>query len=190
MKKSVLATDSLHRIARFLWGAALFTLPVTSFRYFPFLGDSTYVRPLSLYPVALLLPLLLIQLFRGKASSPRASALTPLTVFVLFALAATGFGALLNPLPLRGQEYFGRVIRAWATLGIGLSFFIAAVWMNRNEDDLRFSIKWLLAGFLMEWCTGCGVLYTVAEKSNRNSLAACLLDAGTGQNEPRLRHGI
>jgi O-antigen ligase len=150
MKNSAISVDSVGNIARFLWGAALFTLPITSFRYFPFLGDATYVRPLSLYPIAFLLPLLLIQLLRGQISLPRAGALTPLTVFALFTLAATGFGALLNPLPLRGQEYFGRVIRAWATLAIGLSFFVAAVWMNRNEDDLRFSIKWLLAGFVMD----------------------------------------
>ena len=141
---------SLEKVSRFLWGAALFTLPVTSFKYFPFLGETTYVRPLALYPLALLLPLLVVQLFRGKTSFPRAGALTPLTVFVLFALAATSFGALLDPLPLRGQEYFGRAIRAWATLLIGLSFFVAAVWMNRNEDDLRFSVKWILAGFVMD----------------------------------------
>lgn len=141
---------SFTQISRFLWGAALFTLPVTSFKYFPFLGETTYVRPLALYPIALLLPLLVIQLFRRKLSFPRAGALTPLTVFVLVALAATSFGALLDPLPLRGQEYFGRVIRAWATLVIGLSFFIAAIWMNRDEDDLRFSVKWILAGFVMD----------------------------------------
>jgi hypothetical protein len=148
------AVFSVSRIARFLWGAALFTLPVTSFRYFPFLGEATFVRPLALYPIAFLLPLLIIQLIRGRTSFPRAGALTPLTVFVLFALAATSFGALLDPLPLRGQEYFGRVVRAWATLVIGLSFFIAAMWMNRSEDDLRFSIKWLLAGFVMDLLWG------------------------------------
>ncbi len=144
------STFSVANIERFLWGAALFTLPVTSFRYFPFLGDSTYVRPLSLYPIALLLLLLFLQLTNGKTSIPRASTLTPLLGFVLLALTATCIGVLLDPLPLRGQEYFGRVIRAWATLVIGLSFFIAAIWMNRNEDDLRFSIKWLLAGFVMD----------------------------------------
>ena len=140
----------LEKVTRFLWGAALFTLPVTSFRYFPFLGDATYVRPLSLYPLVFLFPLLLIQLLRGKTSLPRTGALTPLTVFVLFALVATSIGALLDPLPLRGQEYFGRVLRAWATLVIGLSFFVAAIWMNRNEEDLRFSVRWLLAGFIMD----------------------------------------
>jgi O-antigen ligase len=146
----VLSETSVTRITRFLWGAALFTLPITSFRYFPFLGDATYVRPLSLYPIALLLPLLLVQLTRGKTSVPRAGTLTPLLGFVLIALAATSIGMLLNPLPLRGQDYFGRVIRAWATVAIGLSFFMAAVWMNRDEDDLRFSLKWLLAGFVVD----------------------------------------
>jgi hypothetical protein len=150
MKNSVLSANSVVNITRFLWGAALFTLPITSFRYFPFLGEGTYVRPLSLYPVALLLLILFFQVTRKKISIPRAGTLIPLLGFVLLALAATGIGVLLDPLPLRGQEYFGRVIRAWVTLVIGLSFFIAAIWMNRNEDDLRFSIRWLLAGFVMD----------------------------------------
>jgi len=150
MKSTAAPLTSIDRICRFLWGAALFTLPITSFRYFPFLGDATYVRPLALYPLALLLPLLVIQLLRGRISMPRAGALTPLTAFVLFTLAATSLGVLLAPLSLRGQEYFGRVIRAWATLIIGLAFFVSAVWMNRNEDDLRFSVKWLLTGFALD----------------------------------------
>jgi len=141
---------SAVNFSRFLWGAALFTLPVTSFRYFPFLGDTTYVRPLAFYPIAFLIPLLLIQVLRGRASLPRADALTPLTVWVLFILAATSFGALLDPIPLRGQEYAGRAIRAWATLIIGLSFFVSAVWMNRNENDLRFTVRWLMAGLVMD----------------------------------------
>jgi len=135
---------------RFLWGAALFTLPVTSFRYFPFMGEGTLVRPLSFYPIALLIPILILQLWRGKTSVPRTGVWIPLSAFVLFTLAASSYGALLAPLPLRGQEYFGRVIRAWVTIVIGLSFFIAAVWMNRNEDDLRFTLRWLLAGFVFD----------------------------------------
>lgn len=150
MKNSVLSVDSVVGLTRFLWGAALFTLPITSFRYFPFLGEGTYVRPLALYPVGLLLLILFFQVTRKKASIPRAGTLIPLLGFLLIALAATGIGSLLDPLPLRGQEYFGRVIRAWVTVVIGLSFFIAAIWMNRDEEDLRFSIRWLLAGFVMD----------------------------------------
>jgi len=150
MRTSHSFDDTLTKLTRVLWGAVLFTLPVTSFRYFPFLGDSTYVRPLSLYPIALLLLILLIQWRRGKASLPRAGTLIPLIGFALAALAATSLGVVLDPLPLRGLEYFGRVVRAWATLVIGISFFISAVWMNRNEEDLRFTVKWLLAGFVMD----------------------------------------
>ncbi|HET6596944.1 MAG TPA: O-antigen ligase family protein [Anaerolineales bacterium] len=141
---------SVSNISRFLWGLTLFMLPVTSFRYFPFLGESTYVRPLSLYPVALLIPLLAFQLLQEKGSFPRAATLTPLLAFVLLALAATGFGLLLDPLPMRGAEYVGRALRAWVTVVIGLSFFLAAVWMNRTEEDLRHSIRWLLAGFVVD----------------------------------------
>ena len=150
MKDSVRSVDPMVRIARLLWGAALLTLPVTSFRYFPFLGESTFVRPLALYPIALLLPLLFIQLVQGKTSIPRAGTFVPLLGFVLIALLTTSLGLLLDPLPMRGYDYFGRVIRAWATVVIGLSFFVAAAWMNRTEDDLRFSIKWLLAGFVVD----------------------------------------
>ena len=149
MKTSVLDRLPLDRAARLLWGAALFCLPVTSFRYYPFLGDSTFVRPLALYPIALLLPVLFVQFLRGKSSIPRAGVLVPLSAFVLFVLTASSFGAWLDPLPMRGQEYFGRVIRAWVTVAIGLSFFLSALWMNRTPDDLRFSVRWMLAGFVM-----------------------------------------
>jgi O-antigen ligase len=149
MIRSWLSPDRLAGITRFLWGAALFTLPVTSFRHFPFLGDSTYVRPLALFPIGLLILILLVQMARGERSLLRVETFTPLLAFTLLALIATGWGALLDPLPMRGYGYFGRAIRAWVTLGIGLSFFLAAVWMNRSEEDLRFSIRWLLAGFVM-----------------------------------------
>ena len=145
-----ISVDSMGKVARLLWGAALFTLPVTSFRYFPLLGDNTYVRPLALYPIAILLPLLTLQFMQKKETLPRAGTLIPLLAFLLVALAATGIGLLLDPLPMRGFEYPGRVFRAWVTLVIGLSFFLAAVWMNRTEEDLRFSIRWLLAGFVLD----------------------------------------
>jgi O-antigen ligase len=140
---------NLNDVARALWAAALLTLPVTSFRYFP-AGDATYVRPLAVLPLVLLVPVLLLQILRGSSSLPRAGALTPLTAFLLAALAASLLGVLLAPIPLHGQEAIGRVVRAWATILIGLLFFISAIWMNRNEDDLRFSLRWLFAGFVLD----------------------------------------
>ena len=94
---------NLNTIARILWAAALLTLPVTSFRYFP-AGDATYVRPLSFYPLALLMPVLLIQFLNDKRAFPRAGVLTPLTAFLFIALAASLLGVLFAPVALRGQD--------------------------------------------------------------------------------------
>ncbi|MDP2777440.1 MAG: O-antigen ligase family protein [Anaerolineales bacterium] len=150
MKKSALSLFSTENLARLLWGAALLALPVTSFRWFPFIGEGTLVRPLALYPLALLLPLLLIQASRKKINLYWAGVFVALGAFVLFVVFATSFGALINPIPLRGQTYLVRTIRALATLFIGLAFFISAVWMNKEEADFRFTVKWILAGLCLD----------------------------------------
>jgi len=150
MKTFVNSVISMVTNPRFLWAAALLTLPVTSFRWFPFLGDTTYVRPLSLYPIVFLLPLLLIQWWRGQIKLNWSGALVPLGMLILFIIAATGFGILFDPIPLRGQVYSGRAIRALVTTFIGLSFFVSAMWMNRDENDLRFTVQWILAGLCLD----------------------------------------
>src|SRR3972149_997026 len=141
---------NLENAAHFLWGAALLTLPVTSFRYFPLMSEGTFVRPLAMYPLLLLMPVLLIQLFRRKTGFPWRGSMTPLAGFLLVAVAASLIGPLFAPIQLRRQDIVGREVRAWATVIIGLVFFIAAVWMNRDESDLRFTIRWLLAGFVID----------------------------------------
>lgn len=154
MKNSALSVisvvDNSQKLFRILWGAALMALPVTSFRWFPFLGEGTLVRPLSMYPLAVLIPLLLIQAWRGKIKLNGSGVLIPLGALILFIFAATSFGALIDPIPLRGQIYSGRAIRALATLFIGIAFFMSAIWMNRDEDDFHFTVKWLLAGLCLD----------------------------------------
>lgn len=139
----------LDTLARWLWAATLFTVPVTSFRYFP-AGEGTYVRPLAFFPLALLLITLAIQSIAGQRSLPRARSLTPLTAFMLIALVSSLLGLLLAPVPLRGQDIGARLIRAWITLLMGFGFFLGAIWMNRSESEWRFSIRWLLAGFVVD----------------------------------------
>jgi len=150
MKSLLTSKEMIDKLMRFLWGAALLTLPVTSFRYFPGLGETTFVRPLAFYPLALLLPILLIQLLRNRIPSPWPGGMLLLGAFLLALLAVSMFGVLHAPLEMRGQTYWGRNIRAWATVIIGLSFFVTAVWMNKNENDLKFSVRWLLAGFVLD----------------------------------------
>jgi hypothetical protein len=150
MKNVLYSSENFDKLTHILWAAALLALPVTSFRYFPGLGETTYVRPLAFYPLVLLLPILLIQLLQRKIPSPWLGSMIVLGAFLLALLMATMFGVLHAPLELRGQTYWGRAIRAWGTIIIGLSFFVTAAWMNRHEGDLKFSMRWLLAGFVLE----------------------------------------
>ncbi len=147
--RTALQPASLDRLSRILWAATLLSLPVTSFRYFP-AGDATYVRPLSFYPLALLLVVLLVQLIRGRTAFPWAGTWTPFVGLLLATLAASLVGVLIAPPPLRGEAVVGRELRAWVTLVMGVGFFVGAAWMNRSLDDLRFSLKWLFAGFVLD----------------------------------------
>lgn len=141
---------TLEKISRILWALALAAIPVTSFRWFPLLGESrTLVRPLAMYPLGLLFPLLIVQAWRGTKKITWAGAFIPLGSFVLFVIASSSFGLLTNPIPLYSQDYTGRTIRALVTMLIGLVFFFSAVWMNGTEDDFRFSVKWLLVGLCL-----------------------------------------
>ena len=145
----MLSSANLEKYSRWLWAAVLLMLPVTSFRYFPFVDESTQVRPLALYPLAILIVILLIRLWRKEIPNPFPGSLVLLGVFLLAALLTSALGALNAPLELRGSSYFDRVIRAWFTLGIGIAFFLAAIWMNRDENDVRFSVKWILLGLCL-----------------------------------------
>lgn len=145
---------SLEKISRLLWALALVAIPVTSFRWFPLLGESrTLVRPLAMYPLALLFPLILFQAWRGTKKISWAGAFVPLGMFVLFVVASSSLGLLTDPIPLYSQDYAGRTVRALITLLIGLIFFFTAVWMNNTEEEFRFSMKWLLVGlcFNIAW---------------------------------------
>ncbi len=140
---------ALDWLSRFLWGAVLLTLPVTSFRYFPFLGKTTLVRPLAFYPLVLLIFVLGIRWLRREVRLSLPGVFLPLAGFLLIALLMTAVGSLFAPLELRGQDYWGRALRAWVTVFIGITFFLAAIWMNRDEEDVRCSLKWLYIGLFL-----------------------------------------
>ena len=146
---SKLARFDLEKLSQVLWGLVLLALPVTSFRYFPLLGKYTYVRPLAFYPLVLLYLVLALRLLRKEIKLPWSNAQIPFFIFLLVALLTTAAGTFLAPIELRGQDYWGRAIRTLLTFIIGISFFIAALWMHRDMDDLRRSLPWLYAGLVL-----------------------------------------
>lgn len=132
----------------------LVCLPVTSFPFIPIFGKETQVRPLSIYPLLLLFPLLLIQ-FRRKRNMIWRPVFNPLTVFIIIVTVTTMIASFYAPLDLHSYTFNMRVFRGAITLIIGISFFTVSIWATTNKEQLLAGLKWLYVGFIFTfmWAT-------------------------------------
>ncbi|MEI7990429.1 MAG: O-antigen ligase family protein [Chloroflexota bacterium] len=132
-------------IIHILWIFFLLALPVTSFPYFPgSIGGGASVRPLSVYPLIVLL-ILVITPTLWKRPLPRT--LLPFLAFILAATASAVWAATQSMGELRAVSPLMRGVRGLAALGIGSAFYLAAMIIPRSIIDLRASLRWLYTGF-------------------------------------------
>jgi hypothetical protein len=134
----------LPALQRLAWVAFLFSLPVTSFPYLPaVLGGEALVRPLAVYPLLVLLALMTLpRLLTRTAPKP----LLALLVFALVALAGIFLATLQNIEPIQGVSPAARMLRAFATLGLGGAIYFSVTLWPLDRADLRSSLRWLLSG--------------------------------------------
>lgn len=134
----------LHRLQRFLWAAFLVALPVTSFPFFPpAFGGEALVRPLSLYPLSILVLLVILPRIIKK---PLPGALLALLPFVLIAIASSLLSLLRGIEPALGISVTARVMRGLTTLMIGCAIYLAIALLPENKEDLRFTLRWIYTG--------------------------------------------
>jgi len=140
----------LESSSRFLWALVLLAFPITSFPFIPFIGTDTQVRPLSLYPAAILMAVLVFRSILEKKLLIWSKSLLPLLAFALVAVISSSVGIFLAPLDQYQSAYDGRVLRAWITFATGMVFALIAIVMNHDNDDLKFTLKWLYIGFSIQ----------------------------------------
>jgi hypothetical protein len=150
---SWLTLNRLEQWLKTLWGITLFTLPVTSFRWLPEVMGKTEVRPMSIYSLAILVPLMGVYYWKKRAEFRWPVQTTALLAFILAALISTAIGGYYAPLDLRGQTYWGWALRAWLSFGVGMGFFWVAVLISKSEEFFRSSLKWMYASlvFTIVW---------------------------------------
>ncbi len=136
--------QSIPVLQRVLWAAFLMALPVTSFPFFPpAFGGEALVRPLSLYPLSILVFFVVLpRLFRRSLPG----ALLALSPFILLAFASSLLSLLRGIEPALGISVTARVMRGLTTLLIGCAIYLAIALLPENKDDLRFSLRWLYTG--------------------------------------------
>lgn len=138
-------TRGLAKISRVAWILFLVFLPVTSFPFLPSaLGGGTLVRPLSIYPLLILLVLSTIPHLLRK---PVPRTLLTLLPFVCVAAAASALSLLRDIDPALGISVPDRTLRALLTLAVGGAIYTTVALTPRTPDELRTSLRWLYAGF-------------------------------------------
>jgi len=131
-------------VYRAAWAALLIALPVTSFPYFPrAIGGEALVRPLSLYPLIFLFPIVILPRLVRR---PLPKNLTSLLPFVLVAVAVSAISLLRGIEPALGISVEPRVLRGIFTLAIGCAFFLTVALLPDTIKDLRYSLRWIYAG--------------------------------------------
>jgi len=135
----------LSWIEKIAWALFWLCLPVTSFRYFPAgLGGGTLVRPLSLYP---LMVLLIIGVLPAVFRRPIPKTVLTLIPFVIALLISAVASTLLGIEPVLGISVSDRIVRALVTLAIGISFYIAVVVLSDNPNRFYSALRWMIIGF-------------------------------------------
>ena len=136
-----------YAFRRFSWAALLVALPVTSFPFFPpAIGGEALVRPLSLYPLIILVFLVI---FPRLLKGPIPKTILSLLPFVLVAIASSILSLLRGIEPVFGIAVNARVMRGMFTLAIGCAFYFTIALLPETIDDLRFSLRWIYIGCIL-----------------------------------------
>jgi len=139
--------DIITKVTRVAWVLFFVSLPVTSFPLFPAdLGGRTLVRPLTIYPLVILLVLLIIPRLIKR---PLPNTYLPLLAFTLVALVSTVFALTSDLEAFRGITPFSRLVRNLITLALGLSFYFTTSMLHETWEDLNFSLRWLYLGMAL-----------------------------------------
>ena len=148
-----------------LWALLFFTLPVTSFPYFPAgLGGKTLVRPLAMYPLLLLLLLVTLpRLFKR----PLPKTFLPLLAFIVFSLFSSILAFSSEAEGLFGISLVSRFFRNLVTLGLGVAFYLTVYFLIENWQDLEYSLRWLYAGFSLALLWGSAQVLYILHFSQR-----------------------
>ena len=131
-------------LQKFFWIIFLVSLPVTNFPFFPpAIGGEALVRPLSLYPLIILIFLAIIP---SLIKRPIPRTILSLIPFVIIAIISSLLSLLRGLEPVLGISVTIRTLRGVFTLAIGCAIYLAVALLPRTKEDLRFTLRWIYTG--------------------------------------------
>lgn len=135
-------------------GALMLALPFTSFPLVAKLTGSSMVAPLSLLPLVALMAVWWVPaLLKGERLAPQS---TPLLALVMVALLSFAGSFFIDIPPHKSASILRGALEAFATLGVGLCFYLVLSGWARRTDRQGFLLALLnLSGLLvLVWSFG------------------------------------
>lgn len=137
-------TGIIQKTNRALWALLLLALPLSSAPLVAKIFKASSVAPLSLLPLFILVfTFLLPKLWKQKALPKSAVPLLLFTLLAVLSIAASGFNAFPSH---RDANQFRNALKDLLTLGIGICFYLTAIFWNENSKSLKFSLHWINIG--------------------------------------------
>ncbi len=143
---------------KFLWGALLLMLPITSFPLLAIVASGTIVNPASAIPLVLLVALWLVPYLLKNGAFPSES--IPLLGFVGVVFVSCLSAFFLAVAPYKGQTILSRELRALITLAAGVAFYLVTTTIVRSRRKLIGAIKLINVGgaLMLGWSLAQGVI--------------------------------
>lgn len=131
-------------VYRFLWAGLILLLPITSLPLLSKAAGGSMVAPASVLPLGFLLIVFIPLNLDRLRQLPQA--VTPLFAFLLIAVLSSALSFFIEFPLFREASRLRNVVSGLLTLGIGLSFFLAALLLTDAEERLSFFFKWVNIG--------------------------------------------
>ena len=150
MLANITKSRAYQIICTSLFGLVLVALPFTSFPPLRQIAGSL-VAPLSAIPLAGIMLVWLLPYLVRKGQLP--SEILPLLYFVAVALAVSAGAFFLDGFYTRGKDFLDQSLRAFVTVGIGLSFYITLSAYMQDRSILRQGLRfiYIAAGLVILW---------------------------------------
>ena len=148
---SSLSKNAIYKgVVSVLWFLVIVGLPITSL---PFLSRLTgaIVAPFSAIPLAMLILVWLIPYLINRGKFP--VEVLPYLYFVVFALIISALAFFMNGAFARERNFFGQSLRAFITVGIGLSFYLIFSAFPHNEKRIHQTLLFItiMGAILIPW---------------------------------------
>jgi hypothetical protein len=143
MFDSISKNPAYQVLIRVLWSVLLVGLPLTSFPIFNRLTGAI-VAPFSVIPLLVLLLVWLVPFLISRGKFP--GEVIPILYFTLLALVISAAAFFLDGFYARGGNFFDQSVRAFVTLGIGLSFYFLFAAYAQSSSAVRMILLFIYIG--------------------------------------------